>query len=110
MRQSQGEPDSSNAPRLKVLPGVKVDDFYFLLKNSVRISCQVTQGKIDMSYFEKWNAYRYEHFDSEMPCGLLGLVSVPPNTLQILWEVVTECRKNEECNLLNMVTVMILRS
>ncbi len=32
MRQSQGEPDSSNAPRLKVLPGVKIDDFYFYLK------------------------------------------------------------------------------
>jgi hypothetical protein len=45
-----------------------------------------------------------------MPSGFLGLVSVPPNTLQILWEVFTECRKNEECNLLNMVTVMILGS
>jgi hypothetical protein len=62
MRQSQGEPDSSNASRLKVLPGGKVDDFYFYLKNSVRISCQTTHGKIDMRHFEKWNAYRYEHF------------------------------------------------
>lgn len=50
-------------------------------------------------------------FDSEMPCGFLGLVSVPPNTLlQILWEVLTSVEKNEECNLLNMVTVMILGS
>jgi hypothetical protein len=32
MRQSQGEPDSSNAPQLKVLPGVKIDDFYFYLQ------------------------------------------------------------------------------
>jgi hypothetical protein len=46
-------------------------------------------------------------FYSEMPCGFLGLVSVPPNTLQILWEVFTSVEKNEECNLLNMVTVMI---
>jgi hypothetical protein len=81
----------------------------------VRISCQVTQGKFDTRHFEKWNAYRYEHFDSEMPCGFLGLVSVPPNTLQILWDVFMSvekmhCRKNEECNLLNMVTVMILGS
>jgi len=46
-----------------------------------------------MRHFEKWNAYRYEHFDSEMPCGFLGLVSVPPNTLQILWEVVSSVEK-----------------
>jgi hypothetical protein len=32
MRQSEGEPDSSNASRLKVLPGVKIDDFYLYLK------------------------------------------------------------------------------
>jgi hypothetical protein len=63
MRQSQGEPDSSNAPRLKVLPGVKVDDFYFLLKNSVRISCQVTQGKIDT-----------RHFENGMPTGMSILI------------------------------------
>jgi hypothetical protein len=49
-------------------------------------------------------------FYSEMPFGFLGLVSVPPNTLQILWEVFTSVEKNEECNLLNMVTVMILGS
>jgi hypothetical protein len=46
-----------------------------------------------MRHFEKWNACRYEHFDSEMPCGFLGLVSVPPNTLQILWEVVSSVEK-----------------
>jgi hypothetical protein len=69
------------------------------------------KGKFGTRHCEKRNAYRYEHFDSEMPCGFLGfLVSVPPNTLQILWEVFDKCRKNEECNLLNMVTVMILGS
>jgi hypothetical protein len=52
------------------------------------------KGKFGTRHCEKGNAYRYEHFDSEMPCGFLGfLVSVPPNTLQILWEVFTSVGK-----------------